>query len=599
MRIFIPPGHSRDGSAYLAEILQAFGLSFTERCSLGEALKVADGKRDVILLPSGSESPGIESFLQAGGSVVAIRPGESLERLAGLHRKGEHDGPSRLRLVRPLCNGARGETLWTPGPITVYENKPDPGVSAYLFRPGDANSESLGIVESRLGSGRLVVYAYDPWLCVARLRQGNPERVGWLPPGENRPRSLYLHDPNPPPDTLWNPTADLHCIVWCEIVRHLLSHHAPAPTLWHIPNGKPAILLFSGDEDVGTQEANHRQMSDLESVGGSMSLYVIPDNTSITRERVEEYTRRGHAVSVHPNMVPLADQPIAEQLARAEQLVRLFRDTFQWPVLTVRNHNYGWPGYLEIPGLWERLGIGLDANTCAYLYRLSPEMGPFANVHAGLPLRFVREDGSLIDVFQQPTHINDDLWFHPTVPHSMKYSREQFDWIAQRIWDDSVRYFHTPICANFHPCNYVKYSGEYGRIMMTRAHELGLPIWSLDRWHNFWRARSTWRMTQHEWDGEQLRLRLAGQPCEGLTLTLPSNVEARPFRSLWIGDSPALFEMVQRQGRSVVQAIVPSGSTEVTATAEYSPLAVGQKVLGFTTSTFHPSREESPFAGMT
>ena len=569
MRIFIPPGDPADGSAYLAEILHAGGLCFTERCSLSDALKAVDPNCDLVLLPQGSADNGIEAFVRAGGNVVAIRPEPSIERLAGLLRRGEAPGPSRLRLVQPVCFGARGEPLWTLGPITVYGNDPLPRVAGYLFQPGDADSEAPGIIERDIGAGQLVTYAYDPVPCIAQLRQGRSERAGWLPPGETKPRSLYLHELHPPADTLWRPTADLHGMVLCATIKRLLARQHPVPTLWHIPHGKPAILLFSGDEDAGEQEANDRQMHDLESAGGAMSLYVFPDHTSITRERIEDSTRRGHTISVHPNLVPAAGQPVAEQLARAEQQVRLFQEKFQRPVHTVRNHSYGWPGYLELPELWERLGIGLDANTCAYFYRRSPDGGPFANVHAALPLPFVRKDGSLIDVYQQATHINDDVWFHPTVSYSMKCSAEQFDWVAHRVLDDAVRFFHSPICANFHPCNYVDYSGEHGRVLMRRARELEVPIWSLDRWHDFWRARATWRLTHQEWDGRQLRFAAEGQACESLCINLPAVFGGRVIQKLTLADVPLPCATVERQGSHVVPVAVPAGLSDVEVIAEY------------------------------
>lgn len=569
MRILIPPGNSCDGSAYLGEILHAFGLCFAERCSLTDALKSADPSRDVILLPAASQQTGVESFLQAGGGVVAIQPGQSLERLVGLLRIGERQGPSRLRWTQPICHAAQGQPLWTLGPIVRYANPPAPNVAGYLFHPGEADSESPGIMEIAIGPGRLAIYAYDPVACIARLRQGHPERAGFLPPGQIKPRSLYLHEPNPPPDTLWRPTADLHCMALCEIIRRLLNRHAPVPSLWHIPDGSPSILLFSGDEDGGTQEANDRQMRDLESASGAMNLYVLPEYSSITPELIDEFTRRGHAISVHPNLTPSIEKPLAEQIARAEQQVRLFQDTFKRPVRTVRNHNYSWPGYLDIPELWQRLGIGLDANTCAFLYRQSPDGGPYANVHSAMPLCFVRPDGSLIDVYQQATHVNDDLWFHPTVAHSLKISVEQFDWIACRILDDAVRYFHGPICANFHPCNYVDFSGEQGRMLMRRARERDLSIWSLDRWHDWWRARASWRMTRHEWDGTRLRLLLMGKACESLYITLPAVFAGRAIQKLSLAGLDVPCATIERHGRCVVHAALPAGLSQVEAIADY------------------------------
>src|ERR1043166_3682703 len=101
MRVFISSDAPRDDSAYLAEILRAFGLCFAERSSLRGALGAANPRSDLILLSASGDTSGGESFLQAGGNVVAIRPPESLERLTGLQRNGEHDGPSRLRWVQP------------------------------------------------------------------------------------------------------------------------------------------------------------------------------------------------------------------------------------------------------------------------------------------------------------------------------------------------------------------------------------------------------------------------------------------------------------------------------------------------------------------
>lgn len=569
MKIFIPPAAPRDGSGYLAEILCAFGLCFAARCSRSDALKTADPKRDLILLPHGGEADGLEPFLQAGGSVVAIQPGEPLERLAKLTPNQEDTGPLRLRLAQPVCPAARGEPLWTLGPFRTYEPKPGPNVIGYLYKPNVPASETIGILDCAVGAGRLVVYAYDPAICIARLRQGSPERANFLPPGQKTPRATFLHEPNPPADTFWRPTADLHALTLCGVIQRLLERNAPMPTLWHIPEGRPAILLFSGDEDASKQEENDQQMRDLEARGGAMNLYVIPDNTSITRELIERYTKRGHAISVHPNLVPAAGQPSEAQLGQAEAQVRMFQDKFQWPVRTLRNHCYMWPGYLDLPALYERLGIGMDANTTATLYGSSPDGGPFVNVNAAMPLRFVRENGSLIHVYQQPTHVNDDLVAHPTKDHSHKYSPEEFDCIAQRICDEATRFFHAPICANVHPCNYVQFSGPHARALMARAVEFNMPIWSLERWHDFWRARASWRMSDCNWDGTRLRFVVGGSSCQSLCLAIPTDFGARRLSQIAFDGAPAHWEKCQRYGRAVAHAIVGSGGGEVAVSAEY------------------------------
>lgn len=569
MKIIIAPGAPVDGAPYLAEIFNAFGLCCHQRLPSTETLGAASPQSDLLVIPRGGDIASAETFLRAGGSAVAFQPGETLLRLARLEKIRETNMPTRLRLTQPVCPAVRGESLWTLGTVHWYAPKPGPNVVGYLTDLTQTSVETVAAIECEVGAGRLVVFAYDPVECITRLRQGDPKRANFLPPGQRTPRATFLQQPNPPADTFWRPTADLHARTLCAVIERLLQRRAPVPTLWHFPDARPAIVLFSGDEDGGTQEANDRQMRDLEAVGGAMNLYVIPDSTSITRSLIEEYTRRGHAISVHPNLVPAAGDSPEAQVAVAEKQIRMFQEKFQWPVRTLRNHCYMWPGYLDLPALWERLGVGMDGNTTATLYGLSSEHGPYVNVHAAMPMRYVREDGRLIDVFQQPTHINDDLAAHRTKDYSLKYTPDEFDQIAQRMLDDAIRFYHAPICANFHPCNYVDFSGEHGRVLMRRAHERGLSIWSLDRWHNWWRARSAWRISDSKWDGNKLRFQVEGPSCDGITLVLPATFADRHVASVLIDKLSTPCEQDVRHGKTVALVKLPAGCKEATVTVTY------------------------------
>lgn len=562
-----------DGSLYLEEIFSAFGFCFVQRCELSEALVAAQPANDILILPAGSQVAGIERFLHAGGSVVAICPDASLEQLAGLTLKTVPAPSSlRLRFAQPICIGTRGESLLTLGNARLYEPAPGPQVIAYLSVPGDATSDSVGITQCIVGNGKLILYAYDPVLCIARLRQGYPDRSGVLPIGQRVPRAAFLQYPEAPHDTFWRPTADLHAQALCEIARRELSRQVPIATLWHLPQGSASILLFSGDEDNSEQSASDQQMSQVESAGGAMNLYVIPDLTSITRQHIEQYTRRGHHVSVHPNLLSSTDKPLAAQLEVAETQVRLFRETFDWPARTARNHFYFWPGYLEMMELWQRLGIGMDASTCATLHYHSLEFGPYANVHSAIPLRFVREDGELIDVYHQPTHVNDDLLVHPDKFYSLKYSPEQFECIAQRMFDEAASLFHAPICANVHPGNYVVFSAPSAKTLLAQAHQRNLPIWSIDRWHEFWRSRATWRQSDHSWDGHELRFNLCGSSCESLWVMLPPSARggASALSTVTLnGNVSTLVQHVVRYGVRMAQVPLPPGAIDVQVVARY------------------------------
>jgi len=228
-----------------------------------------------------------------------------------------------------------------------------------------------------------------------------------------------------------------------------------------------------------------------------------------------------------------------------------------------------WPGYLDLPELWERLGIGMDSSCIASLYRQSCDAGPYVHANAGLPLRFVREDGSLIDVLQQVAHLSDDIYCHPTLNYSLKYSAPQFDWVASRILEDAANRFHVPYCPVIHPWSYKNYSGEHGRAFMRHAQRLNLPIIPLDRWQNFWRAREQWRMKQYSRRDNGINFVLFGPACEGLFLTLPANFERDELKTLSCNGAPTEFEIVERFGRDIAQTALPEGATEVEVVAEY------------------------------
>jgi hypothetical protein len=175
----------------------------------------------------------------------------------------------------------------------------------------------------------------------------------------------------------------------------------------------------------------------------------------------------------------------------------------------------------------------------------------------------------LIDVYEQPIHYADDGMSHPTVDYSLKYSTEQFELIFQRMCEDSIRWFQTPLCVVVHPENYVTFSCSQGRAIMRIAREYDMPIWSLDRWHDFWRARASWRMSDYVWTENRMSFTLRGEICEQLWITLPASVGGAALGSVTSNDASAPYEQVKRHDRTLVQAPIRVNATEIRMVAEY------------------------------
>jgi hypothetical protein len=138
---------------------------------------------------------------------------------------------------------------------------------------------------------------------------------------------------------------------------------------------------------------------------------------------------------------------------------------------------------------------------------------------------------TLFPAFAQPTPINDDLLSGLNAAKSLKYSAGEADALMERMLDDAMRFTHAPLCVNFHPSNYVRFSQAPSRALLERASIAtdGLEYRALAQLLACARfvavdgvqlGRSA-AGTECSWDGATLRARLEGAPGTGLTQLLP------------------------------------------------------------------------------
>lgn len=572
MNIFILPGEGPDWSGYLEAMLRARGLAYAQIIQPNE-FRSAGGEHSVLLCSPGGDArclfKDLQGFLASGGCVIVFMPGPALRQLAGLEDLGENPGPTRLRMVRPAALGARGQTLPIPAISRRYQVRPQTTVWGLLYVPGDPASQTPGIIEHPSGHGRLFFLAYDLPRTVFLLRQGDPGRAGYVPPSDTVQRPSHLFPPQEEGDG-WLPAADLHVALLCDLIRTHIERAGPVPSFSHVPRGKSSVLIYSGDEDGGDLESNDSLMKELEHHGGAMTLNIIPDQTHTTVQHIQEYTRRGHTISVHPNLYPARLKDISGQIRQAADQVALFQQKFAHPTRTVRNHMTIWPGFTDVPELWRQVGIRMDTNYFASRLCQSPQVNPYSGPSAGLPLPFARPDGSLLPVWQQPTQIADDLWFHPTVDYSMKISPSQFEQVGRRMFEDSSRFFHAPLCVCIHPVNYTHYSGEQGRALMRLAREFDWPILSVDQWLAFWEARDTWRISGYRIQDGELSLTCSGKPMQDLFLLFPARHRGRTlFKVCFSGREAEIFPC-QRFQEDCFLTELPSRTDRIDVVAHYA-----------------------------
>jgi hypothetical protein len=557
-----------DFSAYLAEMLQTWGLALYEFLGPEQLPGLEPADAPVVICPPCWEGSAddLVDYVRRGGAVICFLPGGALAAAAGLETQGEKEGPLRLRITSHPAAGLAGETVPVVGRAATYRHLSEPRTLAYLSHPGRYDGESAAITETDVGRGKIIAFAFDLPLCVLLLRQGDPDRAEVIPPGDGCARPSHLAADIGPNDAGWIPFADLLSRLFVDLVRHCLP--APAPLLSHLPGAAPGILLYSGDEDNADVASNDEEFDCIAAAGGRMNLYIIPTNTRSTPSDVQRYLAR-HDIGPHPNLRPLDGSPVAERIAEFERQIRMFQDMFQVSARSLRNHCTAWAGYMQPVEVMENLGVRMDANYFSGAYLRDRESAPYIPFGAAMPMRFCRPNGELLDVFQQHTHLTDDAMF-ASVDYSYKLSPSVFSVVLDRIFRDITTRFHTPYGVCIHPGNWVRFSRPQGQELLRQAKEKDLPIWSFDRWSEFWEARDTWRFHSLSRSGSNLKFTLEGRAThDALRLTLPMNHNGTSLTEVSLNGEIADRQQVVRYGESVVLVPLPAKTTSLSVNAVY------------------------------
>ena len=560
-----------DLSDYVVEIFKTWGLAAFERIRTDRVAGLDPASTPVLVCAAGERDERTQEdligFARRGGTVVTFLPRDKLADAAGLVYQGARSAPLRLRPVRFPAAGVSGEDFPVVGEAGHYIVEPEAGAGiAFLYRPDAYEGESVGIIETPCGEGRILAFAFDLPACVFTLRQGDPCQVERAVGGNVRADSIGID--LGPADSGLVPFADLLARWLVELVCRFVP--APVPLLWHLPGEATAIVLYSGDEDGAEISATEQEFREVTAAGARMNLYIIPIGTDSTAADVQRY-RQNHDVGPHPNLRAQDGRPIAERVAEFERQIRLFEEMYGFKPTSVRNHCLSWAGYMELVEVQARLGIRMDANYLCSAYMRDRCSSPYHLRGAAMPMRFCHPDGRLIDVLQQHTHLSDDVWFQESAPKSFHYSPEMYGVLVDRILDDSAARFHVPYGVILHPGNWVRYSRAHGLVLLEKAAERNVPVWSYDQWCDFWLLRDRWRVAHLSWQDHTLQFTAAGAPDDGnLRWLIPAEFGGMVLEEIRVDGRPAPFGIVTRHRQDFAQVALGDGIDSCDILAVYS-----------------------------
>ncbi|MGQ0601613.1 MAG: twin-arginine translocation signal domain-containing protein [Anaerolineales bacterium] len=560
---------------YLAEILSAEGLN---SFYLGElaALTAEAARQFPVLLLAESEVSDTQrellvDFVTGGGRLIAFRPDARLAEALGFKRTGDLTAEGDIQLAP--------DTQWAEamisGPLQFHGEADHYAAAEGLSHEVVAwlAGEQPAILARTVGAGRAVVFVFDLARSVALTRQGNPawaNQARASRDGNVRAQDMLADWVDL--ERLSVPQADEQMRLLSRLITDLLSDTLPLPRLWYFPSGAPGLLIATGDSHQNPAAAIEDVLTRVEQRGGRMSVYYTPPvdgelRRAVRRARglaaglpvvgdrlsgaiptptqIAAWLARGHEFGMHPYV----EDGLELGWARYWQE---FTGMGYGPVPpTVRTHRILWTGWAETARTQAAHGIGLNLDYYHYGTFLQTPEGAWAEGYitgSGLPMRFVDEQGRVLNVFQQLTHLVDEhLMKMPWGSGWVDLKPEAALEVSRRALERATRApGWAALGAQFHLDPFAfggEWAENFGRWLdgtLDLAAEYGVPVWSAAEWLNFIEARDAATFDELLWRDNRLSFRLNVPEADGVQLAVmaPLRAGATELREVSVDGQP-------------------------------------------------------------
>jgi hypothetical protein len=488
----------------------------------------------------------LTEWVNAGGTLIVMRPKPELDALLGIHRTGATLAEGYIDVHTGQAPGAGivDETMQYHGVADVLVPLAGTDTVAGLYQ--DANTAVAGsaaaVTLRSVGAGRAAAFAYDLARSVVYTRQGNPAWAksdrdrSFLNPNlvgsTGRPDDLFIGDSFYDDEADWVDFDKLEIPQADEQQRLLVNlmnlASQPLPRLWYLPNAREAAFVYTGDGHPGDNTLGRLQELEAASPQGCsvvdwecyrMTIYdysprVSPTgNLPLTDAQAKAWEDKGFELAMHLS-TNCGDYDTRAQL---QEFYGTQLDSFNgvtdslkgWPSVrnprTIRTHCIAWSDWTTQADVELEHGIRLDTNYYAYPANwLQDRPGLFTG--SGFAMRFAHEDGTPVDVYQAATQFTDE-------------SGQTYPLHVERVLDNALqRGFYGTFVANLHVDN-----GSFEATASLAALQArpGVAVISASQLLDWNDAREQTRVTASSWNGTALAFDL-GTPAHGLSLMLPA-----------------------------------------------------------------------------
>jgi hypothetical protein len=415
---------------YYAEILRTEGFNSFAVADIASVTASQLAAYDVVILArmplAAGQASMFATWVNSGGNLIAMAPDASLNTLLGVTSTGTTLSNAYLLVDtgKSPGNGIVGQTIQYHGAANLYTVGSAQRL-ATLYSTATAATNSPALTLNAAGSGKAAAFAFDLAESVVTTRQGNPawlaqERDGFAPiRSDDKFFGAATSDPQPDWIDLTKvaiPQADEQQRLLANLILQMNASRKPLPRFWYFPNGKKAVVVMTGDDHGnGGTAGRFDQFAAASPAGCSVANWECVRGTSyiytptpLTNAQAVQYDANGFEIGLHIN-TGCADYDRASLDSFYSGQLADWRAKYTGLTgpRTMRHHCIVWSDATTAADVQFNNGIRLD--TSYYFWPpgwVNDAPGLFTG--SAMPMRFMRTDGSFVDVYQAVSQMTDE-----------------------------------------------------------------------------------------------------------------------------------------------------------------------------------------------
>ena len=558
---------------YYAEILRAEGLNefaVADQAAVTASMLAA---YDVVILGeqplTAAQVTLYSTWVSQGGNLIAMRPDKQLATLLGLADDTATlpSGYLAIDTTKMPGQGLVAQTIQFHGTADKYVPV-DASVVATLYSDATnaTTAPAVSLKAPANGSGYAAAFTFDLARSIVYTRQGNPgwsgqERDGFAPvrsddlfygakAGDTQPDWVDL-------SRVAIPQADEQQRLLANMILFMNQARRPLPRLWYLPRGLKAAVVMTGDDHASNGTAGRFDIYMINSPSGCnvdnwecvrATSYLFPA-TPITQTQVSNYVSLGFEIAPHmwssglsagsdaPTMTCNNYTPTSMGADFAKQTA-LFGSLFPAtvPARTNRTHCVVWSDFDSQASTALANGIRFDTN---YYYYPQPWIQDVPGVFtgSGMPMRFAKADGTLLDVYQATTQMTDE-------------SGQTYPKNVNTLLDNALGAagYYGAFVANMHTDAAV-HAGSQSIVASAQAR--GVPIVSASQMLSWIDGRNATAFGPIAWSGNTLTFNVVpGTGANGLQVMIPADAGSLHLSSVTLNGVAAPFTLQTIKGRT-------------------------------------------------